>query len=242
MLPVASSPVLTKTRLSPSCGLFGGVRCAGWTELGFKYGEYLIMPSENLLKNHMPDDCDTVTKKRDHIKVWAKEYINILKKGPKYTKFNDGSWDFDVACDMVFSFWALHETPEGHPHRAVLQEHGIAYRCNCPNFNHYHVCKHSIALGMQFKGVKVPTKFSTVTMGKRKAPAGRCYGPKPEPTVPPTCAASGCARRSAPSQASILFACKHAMHRSLATRNALRLDAHRLGLPRTRPLPVLCGA
>ena len=134
--------------------------------------EYLIVPSENLIKEHVPDSCKTADEKRAHIKVWAKEFSQMLKKGSKYSKFHNGEWDFDIGADMMFSFWLLHEVPTKHPHRQALFENGIAYRCSCNNFTHYHVCKHSVALGMIKKGIKVPTRFSAKPMGKRKAPAG----------------------------------------------------------------------
>ena len=38
-----------------------------------------------------------------------------MHKNPTgYYKLTDGSWDFDVFMDMVFSFWILHRIPEEH--------------------------------------------------------------------------------------------------------------------------------
>ena len=148
-----------------------------WFALGFKYGDYYILPAERMLKEHIPATCDTVAKQRDHIKGWAKEICGLLKKGSKYKKLNDGEWDFDVTADMLLSFWVLHEVPEDHPHRKALLENGIAYRCNCPDFNHHHRCKHAIAMSIILKGIKVPVRFSAKAMGKRKAPAGSCAPP-----------------------------------------------------------------
>ena len=41
----------------------------GWENMGFKAKEKYIFPSEDLLQNHIPEDADTVDKKRQHIKV-----------------------------------------------------------------------------------------------------------------------------------------------------------------------------
>ena len=64
------------------------------------------------------------------------------------------------------------------------REAGIVYSCTCPTFMHYHVCKHVLAYGMHCKNVKVPTKFSTKPMGKRKAPAGKRNAPAVECKAP----------------------------------------------------------
>ena len=39
-------------------------------------------------------------------------------------------------------------------------------------YNHYHRCKHTIAVGLWKKEICVPIRFSTETVGKRKASAG----------------------------------------------------------------------
>ena len=59
-----------------------------------------------------------------------------------------------------------------HPRRSALLEAGTAYTCTCPKFLHYHSCKHTIAFGLHNKCVKVPLRYDTTTVGKRKAPAG----------------------------------------------------------------------
>ena len=95
-----------------------------------------------------------------------------MKNMDGYKKLTDGSWDFDVFMDMIFSFWVLKPIPKSFPKHEELLECGICYTCTCPAFNHYFVCKHSLALGLINKKTKVPTRFSTQTLGKRKAPAG----------------------------------------------------------------------
>ena len=56
--------------------------------------------------------------------------------------------------------------------RCVAGECGICYTCSCPRFGHYFECKHVICCALVKKETKVPIRFSTVTVGKRKAPAG----------------------------------------------------------------------
>ena len=46
------------------------------------------------------------------------------------------------------------------------------YKCNCPQFMHYHQCKHVIGYALSESDVRVPTSHSTLTVGKRKAPEG----------------------------------------------------------------------
>ena len=89
-----------------------------------------------------------------------------------YTKLGNGEWDFDILMDMLFSFWVLRPIPDGHPRRGALLEAGTAYTCTCPKFLHYHSCKHTVAFGLHNKCVKVPLRYDTTTVGKRKAPAG----------------------------------------------------------------------
>ena len=79
---------------------------------------------------------------------------------------------FDVLMDMLFSFWVLKPIPDDHPKKELLRENGITFSCTCPHYNHYHCCKHCVALGLFFKTIQVPARFSTVPVGKRKAPAG----------------------------------------------------------------------
>ena len=62
--------------------------------------------------------------------------------------------------------------PDNHKQKTALFSKGIKYLCNCPNYNHYHVCKHALAVGLVKQEITVPTRFSTNTVGKRKAPAG----------------------------------------------------------------------
>ena len=62
--------------------------------------------------------------------------------------------------------------PDDYPNGRQLKEVGIHYTCTCPRFNHYHVCKHVLAVALHFKQTTVPTRFSCQYVGKRKAPAG----------------------------------------------------------------------
>ena len=96
-----------------------------------------------------------------------------MMKNPKgYHKLTDGSWDFDVLNDMMFSFWALRSVPTDHVQYDALRAMGITYLCSCPRFQPYHVCKHCIAFGLHTKMFKVPLRFDESNVGKRKAPAG----------------------------------------------------------------------
>ena len=130
-----------------------------------------VFPSEKLLEL-VPADCDTVQKTRDFIKKWVTEYIAMRRNPKTYKKLTDGSWDIDVLNDMMFSFWVLTPVETTHPQKNALKEKGIIYKCNCPNFAHYYTCKHCLAVGLWKKEITVPTRFSTTTVGKRKAPAG----------------------------------------------------------------------
>ena len=144
----------------------------GWVNLGFKWKDAYVFPSEKLLEDHLPSDADTIEAKRTFIKTWAKEYTGLMKNPTGYQKLKDGSWDFDILNDMMFSFWCLRPVPTGHPQRDALAAVGIPYLCTCPRFMHYHVCKHSIAYGLHTKMCKVPLRFDETNVGKRKAPAG----------------------------------------------------------------------
>jgi len=144
----------------------------GWENMGFKAKEKYIFPSEDLLQNHIPEDADTVDKRRQHIKKWVTEYRAMMKNPTSYKKLTDGSWNFELICDMLYSFWELEEIEAIHPRKKELTEAGICFYCTCPQFHHYHECKHSLALGIITKKTTIPTRFSAAAVGKRKAPAG----------------------------------------------------------------------
>ena len=135
-------------------------------------GDAFVFPSEKLLEHHIPSDCTTVDDKKKHIAKWAKEYVAMMKNPKSYKKLTNGDWDFTILVDMVFSFWIVRALDPMHTQYAALCEASIAYTCNCPRFMHYHYCKHALAVGLHFGSVQVPLRFSTVTVGKRKAPAG----------------------------------------------------------------------
>jgi hypothetical protein len=116
----------------------------GWVLLAMslsKDDDAVVVPSTNLIKNHVPATCTTVKDILGHISVWAKEFKQLQRKGAKFNKLNNGDWDFDVAMDMMFSFWILRPIPRYHPKRELLREAGICYSCTCPDFQHYHRCK-----------------------------------------------------------------------------------------------------
>ena len=143
----------------------------GWGRLGFKAGDFFIFPSEKLIAS-FPDEVKTVEQKRAHIKVWIKEYCNLMKNPTTYHKLFDGSWNFDIFMDMIFSFWRLTPITKAHKQVEPLLDVGLAFKCNCPRFMHYHTCKHALALSLHFEKVAVPLKFSVETAGKRHATAG----------------------------------------------------------------------
>ena len=143
----------------------------GWQNLGFKMGNLLVFPSEDLL-NKIPSTEDTVSKIRAYIKVWCNEYIAMRRNPKTFKKLTDKSWDLDVLNDMMFSFWVIEPIASDHLQAIALKEKGILYTCNCPEYNHYHRCKHTIAVGLWKKEICVPIRFSTETVGKRKASAG----------------------------------------------------------------------
>lgn len=109
---------------------------------------------------------------RTYIGTWLREYWQLYLKGPKCAKLTKNEYDFDLLVDMLFSFWVLKPIPKSHPKLKALQEKGIFYTCTCPEFLHYHSCKHVIALALHKGHMCVPVKYSTKAAGKRKAPAG----------------------------------------------------------------------
>ena len=162
---VEAPPVLAKT-WKKAQELLG----KGWANLAFRMNASFVVPSEKLI-GELPASCDTIEKQRAHIKIWVKEYIALRKNPDSYYKLTDGSWDLDILNDYMFSFWSLSEIID-HPKIEALRENGICFTCTCPQFNHYHSCKHSVALALHLNKIKVPVRFSTQVVGKRKAPAG----------------------------------------------------------------------
>ena len=142
----------------------------GWANLAFRMNASFVVPSEKLI-SELPASCDTIEKQRTYIKIWVKEYIALRKNPDSYYKLTDGSWDLDILNDYMFSFWSLSEIID-HPKLEALRENGICFTCTCPQFNHYHSCKHSVALALHLNKIKVPVRYSTQVVGKRKAPAG----------------------------------------------------------------------
>lgn len=143
----------------------------GWMYLGYKNKDAFVFPSEDLINDHIPAN-KSVDEAKAYIKTWYKEFKAWAAKPDSYCKVVNGEWDFEVAADMLLSFWTLKPIPDSHPRKLELKEKGIVYTCTCPRYHHYHFCKHSLALGLKTGEVKVPLRFSKVTAGKRKAPAG----------------------------------------------------------------------
>ena len=162
---VEAPPVLAKTWKAAQ-QLLG----KGWANLAFRMNATYIVPSEKLI-DEIPDSHNTMEKQREYIKTWVKEYIALRRNPVSYSKLTDGSWDLDILNDMMFSFWSLSEIID-HPKTEALRENGICFTCSCPQFNHYYNCKHCIALALHLKKIKVPVRYSTQVVGKRKAPAG----------------------------------------------------------------------
>ena len=75
---------------------------------------------------------------------WVTEYRAMMKNPTSYKKLTDGSWNFELICDMLYSFWELEEIEATHPRKKELTEAGICFYCTCPQFHHYHECKHSL--------------------------------------------------------------------------------------------------
>ena len=129
------------------------------------------------IKQHVPDSCKTAEEKKQHIKVWAKDFKSILFKPRTFILTKDGKagrdlWDLDVAFDMVNSFWVLEKITDAHPKCEELRTAGICYTCSCPSFLHYYCCKHVIAFGLFKKEIDLPRNMDASHVGKRKAPAG----------------------------------------------------------------------
>ena len=66
--------------------------------------------------------------------VWAKEFIALMRNPKRYYKLHDGSWNFDILNDMLFSFWLISPIKADHPKKSNLKEIGIHYHCTCPQF------------------------------------------------------------------------------------------------------------
>ena len=141
----------------------------------------MVVPSRAMLQEHVPDTCTTIQEQTEYMKTWVKEFIALYKKRMKYSKVDMSNppgqdagerWDFDTLMDMIYSFWILTPVASTHPKHDVLKDNGICYMCTCPDFLHYHRCKHSVGFSLYMKEVTVPKRFSTKVAGKRKAPAG----------------------------------------------------------------------
>lgn len=133
--------------------------------------ECIILPSTEVIKL-LPEALTTVHDQLIHMRTWIVEFRDLYKKPKTYTKLTDGSWDFNVTVDMLYSFWVLSKITDAHPRHLLLKEAGICYECTCPQFQHYYYCKHCLVAGMANDGVTVPLRMNTTAVGKHKAPAG----------------------------------------------------------------------
>jgi hypothetical protein len=139
-------------------------------ELAYKMNDKLVIPSEKLMRT-LPGK--TVAEMRQNIRVWISEYIHMMKNPGGYAKVHGpSSWEFDTLVDYAFSFWTIERIPTSHTSWAALAKEGIMYSCTCPEFTHYHKCKHVIGHAI-FKSEKtVPALFSNLQIGDRKTQAG----------------------------------------------------------------------
>lgn len=139
-------------------------------KLGFKMGNDLVIPSERLVRT-LPGS--TTAEQRQNISVWVREFIAMSKNPGAYAKIHGPhAWDFNVMMDYAFSFWVIKKIPTSHPMVFELAREGVGYTCTCPQYMHYHVCKHSLGAAMFLDKKTPPVQCSRVPVGKRSAPAG----------------------------------------------------------------------
>ena len=139
-------------------------------KLAYKMGDKVIVPSEQLIAK-LPGT--TVSERRQNMNIWVKEFVSMMKNPGSYYKVHGpGAWSFDTLMDYIHSFYIIEPIPITHRHMSALANAGIVYKCNCPDFMHYHVCKHAIGYAIEQSKTTVPTSFSTATVGKRGASPG----------------------------------------------------------------------
>lgn len=165
--PIALAPAVPKKEWVKAQKLAS----SNYFSLAYKMGDAFVVPSEKLLST-LPGT--TTGEQRTNMSVWIREYASMMKNPSGYHKIANSptAWSFDILNDYLFSFWKLEKIPTSHPSCTELAKAGIIYSCNCPQFMHYHYCKHAIGFGMFNDNVTAPAAASTVTLGKRKAPAG----------------------------------------------------------------------
>lgn len=139
-------------------------------KLAYKMGNKIIVPSESLIPK-LPGK--TIAERRQNMHVWVKEFVSMMKNPEAYYKVHGANaWDFDTLMDYMYSFYVLEPIPLTHRHMSTLAKSGIIFKCNCPQYMHYHVCKHAIGYALEIDSVTVPGVFTTATVGKRSAPSG----------------------------------------------------------------------
>ena len=140
-------------------------------KLSYKMNDDLIVPSEALLSK-LPGT--TVKERRKNISDWVVEYVALMKNPSGYYKaVGPRSWDFDTIMDYLHSFYVVKRITSAHPRSLDLAKVGIINTCNCPQFMHYHVCKHALGAAISANMVTVPNAFSAQIVGKRSASPGR---------------------------------------------------------------------
>jgi len=82
-------------------------------------------PNPNCPRRHLTTLTPTLTLTLNphptHNQIWAKEYIALMKNPTGYPKMHDGSWDFDLAVDMLYSFWSVTPLSAEHPKVPSMQ-------------------------------------------------------------------------------------------------------------------------
>ena len=138
--------------------------------------EVLIVPSSALVNEaHKQAAMDP----KAFIKQRQVLFLKVHKKGlPALGDFDKlVNLGFDHVMDILDSCVVLHELD--------MPEIEIKYQCSCYEFWHYYKCRHSLAMSIKKKGVKVPGKYKITNIGstgKRGRPAeargGEALGPK----------------------------------------------------------------
>ena len=139
-------------------------------KFAYKLNENVFVPSEKLLST-LPGR--TFAEKRINQSVWVKEFAAMMKYPKTYYKVHGpNSWDFDTLMDYVHSYYIIEKIPSTFCRALDLAAVGVGYNCSCPQYMHYHYCKHSIGYAVSQGGATVPNSFATAIVGKRKAPEG----------------------------------------------------------------------
>jgi hypothetical protein len=98
----------------------------------------------------------------DFIKTSKAAFLKVFKKGITQAAVNGdvSAFGFDKTMDLLESCYVLEELPE--------PRHEIMYECSCPYFWHYIKCKHSIAMSILNKGVKIPPIYNVTNISESR--------------------------------------------------------------------------